>query len=884
MAKSASVKLDFAFFEYLRAFYVQNKAKIRKNFRERTKLFLDYNDREKNASAYLRTPQFEALEMYIFLKEYLKNKPLHLVFEDWYLKQGKFEDRGAAGVEQLELFGELDAKQYRKIFSDMKKYARPYSNYIFALTMGVGKTILMGTCIFYEFILADKFPDNPLYCHNALVFAPDKTVLQALRELEEFDKRKVIPPEYASMIESNLKFHFLDDAGTILNTTNKSDFNIIVSNTQKIILKKQHKEKSAQDKLWAEDKIKTIKASEIKARINDAYDQVDDLYDDTDTPEDEGELATNQRFNKLCYLEQLGIYVDEAHHAFGNQLAADMGRKMTKTSLRMTIDTLAVELKKAGTHVVSCFNYTGTPYIGNEVLPEVVYAYGLKQAIDNRYLKTVKLHSYSNTRQGEFVRAAINDFWKRNGENRVEGMLPKIAFFAPTIEELKDNLRPEVEKMLVDLGIPIDRILVNVGDDKLTSNDDIRDFNRLDSRTSEKQFILLVNKGREGWNCRSLFAVAMYRSPRSKIFVLQATMRCLREIGEAQEQADVYLSDENFQILEDELQQNFRLSAEELQHKETDRIKYEVRPVPPPVSLKLKRVRRLHDLKEKIPANGLLMGIDEWNTESYRLFHTEREGLSFEDAAISQDGKSEDITHIREKRTYSALTLTAEIARYLNRSPLEIESVLRSTQEGMDEILKAVNDFNELLYDEVIPRLFREFYDLIPKEEIEETEIELVTSQKDGYFSISANPDLVARIDQPFFKNYADKSFHLDTYCFDSKPERKFFEKMLQCDIRKIYFTGMLTHGQSEFYIHYIDPETFAVRSYYPDFLIEKMDGSFEIVEIKGDNKLDDPVVEAKKRFAKQAAWDNGMRYIVIPSSEISGKTSINNTAQPKLL
>lgn len=47
-------------------------------------------------------------------------------------------------------------------------------------------------------------------------------------------------------------------------------------------------------------------------------------------------------------------------------------------------------------------------------------------------------------------------------------------------------------------------ILVNVGDNKITSNDDIREFNRLDTEGSDKQFILLVNKGREGWNCRSL--------------------------------------------------------------------------------------------------------------------------------------------------------------------------------------------------------------------------------------------------------------------------------------------------------------------------------------------------------------------------------------------
>ena len=53
--------------------------------------------------------------------------------------------------------------------------------------------------------------------------------------------------------------------------------------------------------------------------------------------------------------------------------------------------------------------------------------------------------------------------------------------------------------------------------------------------TIEKQFILLCNKGREGWNCRSLFGVALFRSPKSTIFVLQATMRCLRQITDNQQ-------------------------------------------------------------------------------------------------------------------------------------------------------------------------------------------------------------------------------------------------------------------------------------------------------------------------------------------------------------
>lgn len=57
----------------------------------------------------------------------------------------------------------------------------------------------------------------------------------------------------------------------------------------------------------------------------------------------------------------------------------------------------------------------------------------------------------------------------------------------------------------------------------------------------------------------------------------------------------------------------------------------------------------------------------------------------------------------------------------------------------------------------------------------------------------------------------------------------------------------MLTHGQSDFFVQYIDPESHTIRSYYPDFLVQKEDGTYAIIEVKGDNKIDDPIVLAKK-------------------------------------
>jgi type III restriction enzyme len=878
-AKVAGASLEFAFFHFLWQFHQANRNTIRIHYRELTRKFLDFNNPDKSPKAFLRQPQFEALETYVFLKEFLGNAKVEEVFKAWYERSGKFEGRkfgsfqGNAGQEMFS-FGEtdeLELNSYKLLFERMRKNARAYPNYIFALTMGTGKTILMATCIFYEFLLGNKFEKDPRYCHNALVFAPDKTVLQSLKEIETFDLTRVVPPEYVNFLTTHLRFHYLEDAGTSLDTLDRSRFNIIVSNTQKIILKRQHKEKTSVDKLFGATG-GTITSSGVYADAADLY--------NFDQPEEEGELTTNQRFEKLRRLEQLGIFVDEAHHAFGKALAKDMGvgAKETDTSLRTTIDVLAASLNASGTRVVACYNYTGTPYVGREVLPEVVYAYGLKEAIDKGFLKKVTLHGYANTRSDEFVDIAIDTFLKECADLKPEGMLPKLAFFAATIDELTGDLKPAVERALLKNGIPTSRILVNVGDDKLTTNDDIREFNRLDTESSEKQFILLVNKGREGWNCRSLFGVGLFREPKSKVFVLQATMRCLRAIGKAQHTGHVFLSDDNLNTLNDELQQNFRISAVDLQKVGKDKERVEVRVVEPPVKIKLVRVRKQYQMREKKLAPGAsLLGVERSNPEAwltliekYRVIETVQEGL----VPGQTHSWTNEHTVIRSKHVFSNLTLVAEISRYLNRQPLEIEEILDSSKEGIKVLVSAVNDFNELLYDEVIPRLFRLLYDLDESQQTEEHEVELIKLPPNGYYEVTAAKDkIVRRDDQVLKEEERAKSFHLDTYCFDSGSENWLFWDLLrEKRVKKVYFTGMLTHGQSDFFIQYIDPDSSTVRSYYPDFIFqrEEPDGSLKyvIVEVKADNQIDDAVVQAKKEFANQIAVASGMEYRLMKSSD----------------
>ena len=478
---------EFAFYQQLKFYYDSNRGKIRSRYNDLTKKFLAYNDKSENPDAFLRLPQFEALEMYVFIKEFMGNPQVYELFDDWRNRRDKFSDASYYSVRkggQIRIFDNESEIVTDTLFKQMKKYKEAYPNYIYALTMGLGKTILMATCIFYEFLLANKYPQDKRFCHNALVFAPDKTVLQSLREIITFDKTKVVPPEYARVLDANIKFHFLEETGTTLHTIDDSDFNIVISNTQKIIVKKKRKEPKPGEVLFGSGSL-------LSSIYGDENGDTDDAWDDAS-------LMDNQRFKKLCRLPQLGVYVDEAHHLFGADLEKQIRKKTAnKTSLRDTINMLAER-----TSIVACYNYTGTPYVNKQVLPEVVYAYGLRESIWNGYLKDADPIAFENVKDTEFLRMAVTTFWERYGGKTYEGLNPKLAIYASRVEEAVNEVRPALEEILADLGIPASSILVNVGETKYTKDEDIRNFNDLDvqgSQGNEKQFIILVDKGKEGW-------------------------------------------------------------------------------------------------------------------------------------------------------------------------------------------------------------------------------------------------------------------------------------------------------------------------------------------------------------------------------------------------
>lgn len=844
---------DFSFHEQLWFFYSENRGKIRSRYNDLTRKFLSYNDKDENKNAFLRKPQFEALEMYVFIKEFMNNAQVYELFDDWRNKRNRFSEASYYSNGQLRLGDALTEKQTDVLFKQMKKYRESYPNYIYALTMGLGKTILMGTCIFYEFLLAKKYPKDKRFCHNALVFAPDKTVLQSLREIMIFDKTKVVPPEYARVLDSNIKFHFLDESGTVLHTIDDSDFNIIISNTQKIIIKKKRKEATLGEVLFGSN-------SSLLSAVYGGDDSEDDAWDDST-------LMDNQRFKKLCRLPQLGVYVDEAHHLFGADLEKQIRSSgANKTSLRDTINLLA-----ANTSIVACYNYTGTPYVKNQLLPEVVYAYGLRESIWNGYLKDADPIGFENVKSDEFLNATVTKFWQKYGGRIYDNLNPKLAIYAANVDEAVNEVVPALEEILTRLEIPTTSILLNVGDSKYTKDEDIRNFNNLDvpgSEGNEKQFVVLVEKGKEGWNCRSLFGVALYRSPKSKIFVLQATMRCLRAITDERLTATVFLSKENYDTLDDELHKNFNMEISDIKNTSTDdRHKYQVRVLPPPRSIRLKRVWHEYTVSSKEYSTPVDFGLVGADLSKYSSVMYERDSIA-NDTSTKQSNADE----YQVKMQYSAFSLAGEVARYLNISSILAAKILREAQDGMDVILADVNRYNAVLDDIIIPTIFHALFDVTAIQKTEDRDVVLLREPKDAaYYEFSAKDDLVITNKYPgFTPDEVLKSFHADTYCFDSLPEKECFFQYIKSDkVQEVYFTGMFTSNQGDLSVYYYDPESGRIRQYYPDFLAKMKDGTYQLIEVKGDNKIDDVVVQAKKEAALEMAAASGIKYEMYAGSTI---------------
>ena len=758
---------------------------------------------------WLRPPQVDALELYIYLKEARGNPTTQQLYHEVLLGDIKGKSALELTAQELE---RLQAAKAQIETIEETLMGVDYPNAIYSLAMGTGKTALVAAMIFYDFVLSWKHPDDPRFARNALVFCPDLTIIESLREIQELDRSRVMPGEYVNFLDANLKFHYLAESGAELTVLPGSAYNVIVSNVQKIILRRYSRPSAART-----------------------------LFGDTRRAK--AELVSNARLQRLQELDNLAVFVDEAHHSFGRSLEGNLKR------VRETINHLHTR-----TPLVGCVNLTGTPYVNNRMLPEVVYHYPLADSIQDGHLKEVRFYDYSRVKTEEFVRDVIRRFWEAYGEERREGMLPKMAVYCATIRELEDEFRPLLEKALIELDIPTDKILVN---HSKADDDAIRRFRELDMPDSPHQFILLVGKGTEGWNCRSLFATALYRRPHSRVFLLQSSMRCLRSIGDMPQTAGIFLSTENRRVLEKEIEANLGTSMDALQRQRNKRrVTINV--------LKAKKVRLKKPItrivqRRRAEIGHLAFGLDGIDLSQYTPVVTVTEGLEM---LTRETGEV-----YRIQRRYTLYSLVEEVARFTGLACIEVERIMRESDAGLEGALEYVNRENAILHDVIIPRIQDALFEY--EEESGSTEEEVALARN---FPIERQVSedqerLVLRPD-----GGRDRSYHLDHYIFDSGEERRLFEMLLSHErVEEIYFTGGITDpAHNEFYVEYYDELAGRWRKYFPDFLLRLADDGWMVIEVKREDQTEHPNVKAKDDAARQVFEAlNGILYHVKPDDQI---------------
>ena len=137
---------------------------------------------------FLYSPQIEALETYIYLKEILGNKStLEIVKSIFDNEKELMLGLGLSDKEALDLV--YDSAKKKKIDELLhgQYNGLDYSNQVYALTMGSGKTILMGTMMLYDFVLSYYHPNDKRFGKNAIVFAPDTTIIESLKEIKRLN-------------------------------------------------------------------------------------------------------------------------------------------------------------------------------------------------------------------------------------------------------------------------------------------------------------------------------------------------------------------------------------------------------------------------------------------------------------------------------------------------------------------------------------------------------------------------------------------------------------------------------------------------------------------------------------------------------------------------
>jgi hypothetical protein len=873
----------------------------------------------------LRDVQIEAIKTYLFLKikgqcqplsklfkegffnsidvdklkvstqtrEYLKSNPAAVALLEYACLTNEANEQVSEKLEE-QITKEPESIDYIKFFSEVF-YGVTYTDYLFSLPMGAGKTYLMAAFIYIDLYFAINEPVNPIFAHNFIIFAPSglkSSVVPSLKTIQKFNPAWVIPEPSASDIKRKISFEMLDQEKTKKKSNKTKNPNVqkvanhqplselfglvVVINAEKVIL----------------DRIK-VKDGQLS------------FFEESD---DDKDRQANELRNLLGKLPYLSVFIDEVHHAVSDEI-----------KLRAVVN------RWAENHTVnSVIGFSGTPYlakmekikatnrlaVGTAEITNIVYYYPLIKGVGN-FLKRPIVKIASNVDSAQIIENGVREFLNSYKDIVYDdGTVAKLGIYCSGIEKLEEIVFPLVARIAQEYQISPDEILkFHKGNKKYPQPGDSQmQYDMLDKPISKIRIVLLVQIGKEGWDCRSLTGIILSQEGDCPTnMVLQTSCRCLRQVVKGNpETAIIYLNESNSDKLNKQLEQQHHMTIKEFQEAENNRTtvkrynRIERLKLPKVDFYQLKinyetlvvETANIHEgiaasLNNAEVTSGIIRTTDLSMKDGTRIIDDAEKGL--EPAtfmswiySISKGGFGEptvevllvhemDLKEIFETISYIKDGSCYYSSRY-NRK--WIESNIRkafidkrnftTTEELISEeasLLKIAN-FKSEIYTECPQDYYPDYVvvDNIVKEDNGKLKIDAKTQLLMDLAKETGNMTIVESLQKQFSSHpQKDRCFHYLPYRMDSSFEQTYLREVLSLEDIKMYGLEVYYNGDramTEFKIKCYKSASGKWRYigiYTPDFLIiQRKNNAIHkvlIAETKGEIYANDPMFKEKKNF-----------------------------------
>lgn len=836
------------------------------------------------------------LEVSKHTREFLKNNPASVALLEYATLKNDAGEQVSDKVEK-QIVKEPDSINYAKFFADAF-YNVSYTDYLFSLPMGAGKTYLMAAFIYLDLYFATNEPTNPIFAHNFIIFAPSglkSSVVPSLKTIQKFNPAWVIPEPAASDIKRKISFEVLDQEKSKSKSNKTKNPNV-----QKVA---NHQPLSELFGLVAVTNAEKV----ILDRIQEKNGQLS-FFEESD---DDKDRQANELRNLLGKLPYLSVFIDEVHHAVSDEI-----------KLRAVVN------RWAENHTVnSVIGFSGTPYldkiekmnvterlaVGTAEITNIVYYYPLIAGVGN-FLKRPIVKIASNLSSTEIIEKGVREFLDLYKDTVYDdGTVAKLGIYCGGIEKLEEIVYPLVTRIAREYKISSDEILkFHKGNKKYPQPADSQmQYDMLDSSLSKIRIVLLVQIGKEGWDCRSLTGIILSQEGDCPTnMVLQTSCRCLRQVVKGNpETALIYLNESNADKLNKQLEQQHHISIKEFQ--EADNNKVSIKRYNRMERLKLPKVE-FYQLKVNYetlvvePADahkGIENSLDGTKVNGGIIRTTDLSmkdtSISIDDAekgikastfmswiyAISKGGFGEPtietlLLHEEElRKIFEVITFSKEDVRYFSSQYdiKHIESNIRKAfrekrdfttkEELIAEKTSLLNiaNFKTEIFTEHPQDYYPDYIvvDNIIKEDNGKLKMDAKTQQLMELAQETGNFMIIESLKKQYSSHpNKDRCFHYLPYRMDSSYEQIYMKELLSLDdIEKygleVYYNG--DRAMTEFKIKCyksVSGKWQYIGVYTPDFLvIQRKEDTIHkvvIVETKGEIYANDPKFKEKKVFMQE--------------------------------